>query len=277
LEPAQRLVSDYPTMLSELRGKMSSFQDSMSEAEEAGDALAEVTQDVADLVEDPNVTEVVVRDNSFFLRAASSFAESLSTIAITLTICAFILALRQPFLVLATLPYDKISEKLHAARVLRKIEADVSHYFLVTTLINTALGTVVGLALWALDVPMPVFWGAVVGFLNYMPFVGPTIGALALLSVSVIQHDSVAMMFLPAAVYLAINFVEANFITPALIGRKTNITPLAIIVALVFWGWLWGFVGLLISVPLLVVINAAAQKIDRLSLIKRMLTPRVRH
>lgn len=276
-EPAQKLARDYPVMLQELRGKLMSFQSTISDAEQVGEAIAEVSEDISEMVEDPAVQEVVVRDRTFLLRAASSFAESISTIVITLTICAFILAIRRPFLVFATIPYEKPSDKLHAARIWQEVEAHVSHYFFVTTLINIGLGTVVGLALWALGVPMPVFWGAVVGFLNYMPFVGPAIGATALLAVSIIQQDSVLMMLAPAAVYLTINFFEANFATPHLIGRKTNITPLAIILSLLFWGWLWGFVGLFVSVPMLVIINAAAQKIDRLGLLRRMLTPRARH
>lgn len=276
--PARSLINEYPQMLGQLRDKIFSLQLSLAEAQRVGETIAEVGEQVGEALAGSAETEqVVVREGNVWVSVASGLAGSLSTIAITLTIFGFILAIRSPFLTLATIPASTAASKLRAARIWKGVEGDVSHYFVVTTAINVVLGAVVGAAFYLLDVPMPIFWGFVVGVLNYMPFIGPTIGATLLLAVSIVQFDTIFQMLVPAAVYLTINFLEANFVTPNLVGRRVNIAPLAIIISLLFWGWLWGFIGLFISIPILVVLNALAERMDGLSALNRMLTPRARH
>ncbi|WP_306117525.1 MULTISPECIES: AI-2E family transporter [unclassified Roseitalea] len=278
--PVQTTIENYPSMVNQLQRKLAALRLSLREAQEIGEALSTVGEEVGEALDDgrdDNVEEVVVRQPGFLMNAATSFASGATTFLVTVTIAGFILAMRRPFMIIATIPHGTMRGKLRAARVWKAVESQVSHYLLVTTLINIALGIVVGLALWWLGVPMPVFWGAVVAFLNYMPFVGPAIGVLLLLAVSIVQFDTVLQMILPAATYMAINFVEANFVTPNLVGRRTNIAPLAIIVSLLVWGWMWGFAGLFLSVPILVVLKATAEKTESLAGIHRMLTPRARH
>lgn len=277
--PARTLVENYPDMVEQLRSKVFSLQLTLAEAQRVGEAISEVGDEVSNALDgDPeDVEQVIVKEGNAWLQMASSFAESIGTVVVTLTIFGFIFAIRNPFMTFATIPCRSLSAKLKAARIWKGVEADVSHYFFVTTVINAALGTVVGAVLWALDVPMPIFWGFVVGVLNYMPFVGPAIGSTLLLAVSVVHFDTFIQMLMPAAAYLVINFLEANFVTPNLVGRRVNIAPLAIIVSLLFWGWLWGFVGLFISIPILVILNAVAERIEGLSAVNRMLTPRARH
>jgi len=275
--PTERMIENYPDMVRQLRHKIFTLQLSLEEAQEVGKAISDVGEEVSRALEDENVEEVVVREPNFLVRAASNFASSLTTIVITVTIAGFILAMRRPFLTIATIPHGTMGGKLHAARVWKAVEAQVSHYLLVTTLINIALGVIVGIILWQLGVPMPIFWGAVVAFLNYMPFVGPAIGVGLLLAVSIVQFDTLWQVLAPAAAYMVVNFVEANFVTPNLVGRRTNIAPLAIILSLLVWGWMWGFAGLFISVPMLVVLKATAEKTRSLAALHRMLSPRARH
>jgi len=177
LEPAQQFAREYPNMMSELKYKASALRQSLSEAEAVSDAISEVGDEVDDALADDQVQEVVIREENLIMKAASTVASSLSTVLVTLVITAFIMAIRRPFLVLATAPYDRISHKLAAARLWLSMETHIARYFFTVTIINTCLGIAVGISLWALGVPMPVFWGVVVGFLNYMPYVGPAIGA----------------------------------------------------------------------------------------------------
>ncbi|MEO0635858.1 MAG: AI-2E family transporter [Pseudomonadota bacterium] len=273
-DPLQRFASDYRTIGQNLQQKLLTLEPTLSEATEVGEAIASVGDEVTRSLEDPNVQQVVVRESNFLVRAASSVAASATTLIATLSICGFILALRSPMLTLATMPFGDRSKKLAAARTWRLVEQQISQYFLITTCINIGLGTLVGGGLYAMGVPMAAFWGVLVGLLNYMPFIGPTIGAIALLAFCVLQFDTWWMMLAPAALYLSINFVEANFVTPSLVGRRTEIPTLAIILCLFFWGWLWGFVGLLIAIPFLVIVKAISQHVGALEPICRVLTPR---
>ncbi|MAS05464.1 MAG: hypothetical protein CL534_12380 [Ahrensia sp.] len=272
--PVSNIFDSWPQIASELRGKIFQLRSAFSAAEQAGDAVSKIADDVKNIVKDPEVQEVVMHEPNFLARAATSAADIVTGIVVTLTISAFVLVMRRPFLTLATMPFDRTSTKLRAARIWKNAEREVSHFFLVTSLINAGLGTAVGLALWLLDVPMPYVWGIVVALLNYVLFVGPAIGTAALLAASVITFDTPFQMFAPPLAYLAINFVEANFVTPHFLGRRLQIAPLTIILSLLFWGWLWGFAGLVLAVPALVVLKAVADKAEPLADLRRILTPR---
>ncbi|MFZ2099275.1 MAG: AI-2E family transporter [Oricola sp.] len=272
--PIGDMFNSWPQIMSELRVKLWHLRETLAAAEQAGDAISEVADDVKDMVKDPKVQEVVVHEPNFLARAATSVADVVTGVVVTLTISAFILVMRRPFLTLTTMPFARTAAKLHAARIWKGVEREVSHYFLITSLINTGLGVAVGLALWALDVPMPHVWGIAVALLNYVQFVGPVIGTLALLAASIINFDGALQIFAPSAAYLTINFVESNVVTPHFLGRRLQVAPLAIILSLLFWGWLWGFAGLVIAVPSLIVLKAVADKASALAGLRRMLAPR---
>nr|WP_257884084.1 AI-2E family transporter [Vibrio parahaemolyticus] len=109
----------------------------------------------------------------------------------------------------------------------------------------------------------PFLWGAFAGVMNFAPYLGPVISMVSFGFVAYLQLDSVSFMLTVVSIYLLLNLIESQFVTPTLLGRRFNLNPLVIFMWLVFWGWLWGGMGLLIGVPLLVCINILA---DRLAL-----------
>jgi predicted PurR-regulated permease PerM len=272
--PVSDTFESYPRIVTELRVKLFHLRQTFAAAEQASDAISKVAEDVKNIVKDPEVQEVVVREPNFLARAATSLADIVTGVVVTLTISAFILVMRRPFLTLATMPFSTAATKLRAARIWKGVEREVSHYFIVTSIINAALGTAVGLALWALGVPLPHVWGIAVALLNYILFVGPAIGTMALLAASIINFDTPFQIFAPPLAYLAINFIEANVVTPHFLGQRLNLAPLAIVLSLLFWGWLWGLAGMIVAVPALIVLKAVADKSVSLSAVRRILTPR---
>lgn len=272
--PVNRVIESYPEIVTELRVKLFHLRQTFAAAEQAGDAISKVAEDVQGMVKDPEVQEVIVREPNFLTRAATSLADVVTGVVVTLTISAFVLVMRRPFLTLATMPFATQGSKLKAARIWTGVEKEVSHYFVVTSIINAALGTAVGLSLWVLGVPMAHVWGIAVALLNYILFVGPAIGTMALLAASIIQFDTAFQILAPPAAYLTINFIEANAVTPHFLGRRLNIAPLAILLALLFWGWLWGLAGLIIALPALIVMKAVADRAEPFDPIRRILTPR---
>ncbi|MCI5074846.1 AI-2E family transporter [Oricola sp.] len=274
--PISETFEAYPQIVSELRVKLFHLRETFAAAEQASDAISKVADEVKNIVEDSEVPEVVVREPNFIARAATSLADIATGIVVTLTISAFILVMRRPFLTLATMPFATTESKLRAARIWKAVEREVSHYFVVASIINATLGVAVGLALWALGVPLPHVWGIAVALLNFILFVGPAVGTMALLAASIITFDTGFEIFAPALAYLAINFIEANVVTPHFLGRRLNLAPLAIVLSLLFWGWLWGLAGLIIAVPTLIVLKAVAERSVSLSAVRRLLTPRRR-
>ncbi|MFN0263641.1 AI-2E family transporter [Tepidamorphus sp. 3E244] len=135
------------------------------------------------------------------------------------------------------------------ARVFRDVEHLVSRYLLSITAINVGLGIAVGLAMWAAGVPSPYLWGLLAACLNYAIYVGPAVMAVIMLGVGLATYSGGAVL-LPVAVYLSINMIEAQFVTPLVVGRSLTINPFLVFLALAFWLWLWGPVGGFIAVPM---------------------------
>ena len=137
------------------------------------------------------------------------------------------------------------SERLLAAERL------VSRYFLTIALINAVLGALVALVLALVGMPSPVLWGGLAFVMNFVPYLGPAIFALALGVAGILTFDGV-LGVAPVACYVALNTLEGQFVTPTLIGRTLAINPLLVFLTLTGWLWLWGAVGGIVALPLLV-------------------------
>ncbi|MFL9841451.1 AI-2E family transporter [Sphingomonas sp. ST-64] len=141
------------------------------------------------------------------------------------------------------------------ARVIQDVVDDTSAYLGTITMINVSLGLVVAGALWLIDMPTPLMWGGIVALLNYIPYLGPIFGAAFLAVGGLMTFQDVWTALLPAAIVIGLHTIEANFITPLIVGRRLTINPIMILISLSFWGWVWGTPGALLAVPLLIIIQ----------------------
>jgi len=144
---------------------------------------------------------------------------------------------------------------LATARVIQNVVDATSAYLTTITIINVGLGLAVALVLWLIGMPSPLMWGGIVALFNFVPYVGP-IGAALLLGLGgMMTYDTLSLALLPAAVQIAFHLVEANFITPIVLGRRLTMNPLLILISLSYWGWIWGAPGALLAVPILVIVT----------------------
>jgi predicted PurR-regulated permease PerM len=135
------------------------------------------------------------------------------------------------------------------------IESEVSRYLLTIGAINAGVGLCVGLAMAFFGMPNPVLWGIAAALLNFIPFVGSLVGELLVFAVAVVTFPTLIQAAFPPLVYIAIAIVEGSFVTPTILGRRLELNPVAILVFLSLTTWMWGLVGTIIGVPLLVVIK----------------------
>jgi predicted PurR-regulated permease PerM len=150
--------------------------------------------------------------------------------------------------------YEKVeaSEVLPWDRpMLERAEMRVSRYFLTITLINGTFGTLVWLAMTLVGLPQPVLWGLAAFLFNFILYVGPAMLAVAFLVAGILTFNG-AMSVVPAVLYVSMNMTEGQFVTPALVGRQMKVNPLLVFVSLVFWLWLWGPIGGIVAIPVLV-------------------------
>ena len=151
------------------------------------------------------------------------------------------------------------------ARVIQQVVDATSTYLGTITVVNISLGLLVGLILWGIGMESPLMWGGIVAVLNYIPYLGPIVAALLLGVGGLMVFDEPWRAMLPSIIFIVLHLIEANIVTPTVVGRKLTINPLMILLALSFWAWVWGTTGALLAVPLLIILNtvfAAAGKPD---------------
>jgi predicted PurR-regulated permease PerM len=147
------------------------------------------------------------------------------------------------------------------AHIFRDVEQMVSRYLLSISLINISEGLAVGIGLYLIGVPSALLWGALAILTNFVVFIGPAVMVVILFLIGLSEFDSLGGAFLPVAIYLAINTIEAQFVTPMVIGRTMTLNPFLVVLALIFWIWLWGALGGFIAIPALLIVYAIFRNI----------------
>ncbi len=148
---------------------------------------------------------------------------------------------------------------------LRSIQARVSRYLLTITAINIGLGAAVGGLLFAVGMPNPALWGVMACVLNFVPYLGSMVGVVVVFLVGLVTFEPLGPTLAAAAGYAALSTIEGLLITPMILGRRLTLSPVAILLWLLLWNWLWGIPGALIAVPLLVALKVFSDSYESLA------------
>lgn len=155
-------------------------------------------------------------------------------------------------------------DKKQAVTIIRRVHRDVATYLLTVTVINCVLGGAIGVGLYLIGMPNAVLWGVMAALLNFVPYLGALTGELIVGVVGLTVFPDPIDALQPVGIYLAMNVIEAQFVTPAILGRRLTMNPVIVFLAVLFWGWLWGVIGALIAVPLLAILKVICDASDRL-------------
>jgi predicted PurR-regulated permease PerM len=185
-----------------------------------------------------------------FLAGSATATSGLFT---TLLILFYMLVSGETFLRRMVEILPRFKDKRQAVELSLHIERDVSAYLLTVSCINALVGVATGCVMWACGVANPVLWGAIAFVLNFVPILGPMVGLVIFLMASVLALGVTWWALLPVGLYLAIHVLEGEFATPMLLARRFTINPVAVILALIFWYWMWGVTGAILAVPLLAI------------------------
>lgn len=131
---------------------------------------------------------------------------------------------------------------------------DIQKYLGIKTLISIATGGLAGLLCWAAEVDFPLLWGILAFALNYIPAVGSILAGVPPVILALLIHD-VKHALAVACGYLVINGFLGNFLEPALLGRRFGLSTVVIVISVLFWGFIWGPVGMLLAVPLTMLVK----------------------
>jgi len=131
---------------------------------------------------------------------------------------------------------------------------DLQKYLGIKTAISSITGILAGLLTWWLDVSFPILWGLVAFIFNYIPAIGSIIASFPPAILALVDQSPSTALFVLLG-YLAINMVLGNFIEPMLMGSRFGVSTSVVILSVLFWGWVWGLVGMFLAVPLTMVVK----------------------
>ena len=147
----------------------------------------------------------------------------------------------------------------------------ISRYLLVQSTINAGFGLAVTLGLLAIGVPYAALFGVVTAVLRFIPFVGAALAMLLPTMLAFAIFPGWTQLLLVVALFVALDVITAYFVEPVAIGRRTGVSALALVIAAVFWAWLWGPVGLLLTTPLTVCLVVVGKHVPRLEILAVLL------
>lgn len=258
--PVTDLVNEAPKIGVQIREKLSELRDPI-------DRLLRISRDIDEATDNVAATDtqrVVVQQPGIVSRAAGNLLSAGTTVAITLMLTVFLLASGTLFYEKIVQSFGTLSDKKRALRIVYDVEREISHYLLTVAIINFGLGTAIGLGLWAIGMPMPFVWGAAAALLNFLPYIGAAMTIIGVAAVSLVSFETLTMAAIPPAFVLMCNIIESQIVTPVTVGRRLELNAVAVFIAVAFWSWLWGFIGALIAVPLLVVVKVFCDHFDEL-------------
>jgi predicted PurR-regulated permease PerM len=198
---------------------------------------------------------------------------AVGTVGLTLLLAIFMLINREdlrdrlvslsgrPSLVVATKAFADAGER-------------ISRYLLMQFVVNATMGLAVGAGLYFIGVPYAALWGLTAGVLRYIPYVGPWIAALLPITVSLVTAPGWEQVVLVVGLFVVLELLSNNVMEPLLYGHSVGLSSFAVIVAAIFWTWLWGPVGLVIATPITACLVVLSSYVPALDFIGRLLGQR---
>ncbi|HBQ53007.1 MAG TPA: AI-2E family transporter, partial [Erythrobacter sp.] len=260
LQPAVALFDDVPAMA---QGVMARF----GELRERFAWIATLNEQLAALMNSDGTREVVLAAPSLLEQVAFATPSLILETILTLLMAYFMIEARVRLRQRLLFGRASFGTSIKAARVIREVQDRVAAYILTVGSINAMVGVVVALGAWALGVDAPIMWGGLAALLNFLPYVGPIVMVALLGLFGIGTADTVVLGLVPAAAYLALHTVEANLVTPSILGARFTMNPVLILIALSYFTWIWGVFGALLSVPILLMLTALFDHIGRPNLV----------
>ncbi len=209
--------------------------------------------------------EVVVRGPRLSERIFGTTQSLLTGALETLILLYFLLAAGDLFLQKLIKVLPLLRDKKKAVAIARETEASISTYLLTVAVVNIGLGVAVTLVMLLLKMPNALLWGSLAALAEFIPYIGATIMLGLLAMAGLVAFPDLGHALLVPGAYMAVNLIQANFVSPTVLGRRLTLNPVAILVGLVFWWWIWGVGGAFIAVPLLATFKIFCDHIESLA------------
>lgn len=255
LQPAFAMVDQVPDMLSVVSRRFAELRGNLAWINDFNRQLARL------MGHSPR--EVVLASPSVIEQVAFATPTVVLEILVTLLMTFFMIDTRLRVQRRLAQSGHSANASVRIARVMRDVQDRVAGYLLTVALINLGVGVIVAGGAYAFGLSAPIMWGGLAFVFNFLPYLGP-LAMMALLGlVGLGTASSMSVGFVPLLAFIALHAVEANFVTPAILGARLTVSPISILVAISYFSWIWGVPGALLSVPILLIIEAMLDNLGR--------------
>jgi predicted PurR-regulated permease PerM len=181
-----------------------------------------------------------------------------------LVLLYFLLASGELFLQKLVHVLPNITDKKKAVRIARETEQSLSRYLVTVLFVNVIEGAVVTGAMFLLGMPTPFLWGAAVVVAEFVPYLGAIALTVVMTLSALATFDSIGHALLVPGSFILINILQAYVLSPLIVGHRLSLNPVAVVLGVMFWYWLWGIPGAFIAVPLLAAARVVFHNVDSL-------------
>lgn len=260
LQPAVSLFDEVPAMIDQVEKHFLNLRGTFA-------WVADLNRQLGQFYGGGDVREVVLAGPTVLEQLAFATPTVLLEVLLMLLMAFFMIEARMRLRHRLLLERQQVGSSLKAARAMREVQDRVAAYILTVGFINTGVGVIVAFGAWIMGLEAPIMWGGLAMLLNFVPYIGPLLMVALLTLFGLGSAESPLIGLIPAAAYLGLHTVEANVVTPAVLGARFTVNPVLILLALSYFGWIWGVAGALLSVPILLTLTALVEHLGRPNLI----------
>jgi predicted PurR-regulated permease PerM len=259
-DPARAWMTKAPQSLAKVHGRLRELRRPVEQVTRTAEQVEAATE-----VPKTGPQEVVLRGPRLSERLFGNTQSLLTGALETIILLYFLLAVGDLFLQKLIKVLPQLGDKKKAVSIARETEASISSYLLTVALINVGLGVAVTGVMLLIGMPNAVLWGSLAALAEFIPYIGATVMLALLTMAGLVTFPDAGHALLVPGSYLAVNLLQANFISPAVLGHRLTLNPVAILVGIVFWWWIWGVGGAFIAVPLLATFKIFCDHIESLA------------
>ena len=267
--PARQWVESAPRVLRTIEHKTRAAQSVVRRI----DALAKRATALAGAGDPPAAAPAPPASSVSAMDVVESTSGVAAVVLMGAALTLLLLAAGPPTLARMTAPVAADGRALHALRVIDAIRVEVGRYYGTLAVINLLFGTVTALLMWALGMPNPMLWGALAAVLNFIPYLGCATTFAILTLVAFVSFDGISQTLVVGASFLLLAAIEGHIIEPVFLGRRLDLNPIVVLVALWVGAWMWGIAGMVVALPFLVATKVAASRSQNGSAVVRFLSP----
>ncbi len=267
IEPAKETISRVPQYLDTVKEKLSFITARLKAVDEATESMAEATDfdDQSEIEDAPVAVEIKQPAWVSNMSYLSGTGNVVTFLTISGVLLYFLLAHGDDLLrrILKSLP--DFTSRRRFLEVIQNVQEGLGSYLAQVTVINAGLGIAVGIAMWMLGMPSPMLWAVMAFAFNFIPIVGAIAGAVIILVVALVTFEPTYYAFVVTLTFLGLTSAEGQFITPSILGRSMSMNPILVFLSVSIWGWMWGIMGVFLSVPLLIATRMACERYEGLT------------